>query len=351
MSPAVIPALAAAPPAVTAATPTPAGCAGGVGDSLRADAERGPAGAGDLAGGDELPGDAGYGVAGDREPDPGRGAAHLRIGGGQRRDADHLPGQVHQGAAAVAGVDRRAGLDGADRVPPSCPGPRRQSARWPRRCRRSRSRSARAGCPWPARSHRPGPRPTGRTTPGAVSWPPPAPGSPPGHQARTRPPRWPPAACRRSRGRPARRRPCRPRGRWSTMSPLASYTTPTRSPRSSRSARPRAAPGPRPARTAAPGKWPRPRMRCPRRAPWRTGAAARLRLRTCPARWTGLALLALVGMADPPRPAVRASIAAGGQGRDPGPDDHRRLRGHRRGGRRQLGIVRRRDRRAPSSVP
>jgi hypothetical protein len=60
---------------------------------------------------DWRPGD---GVGRDREPDPGRGAARPRVGGGKRGDADHLAGQVDQGTAAVTGVDGRAGLDCAD---------------------------------------------------------------------------------------------------------------------------------------------------------------------------------------------------------------------------------------------
>lgn len=41
-----------------------------------------------------------------------RPAVHPALpGGGQRRDADHLPGGADECAAAVTGVDRRAGLD------------------------------------------------------------------------------------------------------------------------------------------------------------------------------------------------------------------------------------------------
>ena len=48
----------------------------------------------------------------------------------------------------------------------------------------------------------------------------------------------------------------------------------------------------------------------------------------------GLTLLALVGIVDPPRPAAKAAIADGALRRHPGPDDHRRPRGHRGGDRR-----------------
>ena len=51
-------------------------------------------------------------VARDGEADAGRRAADLRIGGLERRDADDLAAEVDEGAAAVAGVDRGAGLDG-----------------------------------------------------------------------------------------------------------------------------------------------------------------------------------------------------------------------------------------------
>ena len=46
-----------------------------------------------------------------------------------------------------------------------------------------------------------------------------------------------------------------------------------------------------------------------------------------------LTLLALVGIVDPPRPAAKAAIAIAHDGRHPGPHDHRRPRGHRRGDR------------------
>ena len=44
---------------------------------------------------------------------------------------------------------------------------------------------------------------------------------------------------------------------------------------------------------------------------------------------TGLELLALVGIVDPPRPTAKASIATGQEGRRQGPDDHRRSRRYR----------------------
>jgi hypothetical protein len=60
---------------------------------------------------DDLAGDAAHGVAGDREADARSGSPELRVGGGERRDADHLTREIDQRAAAVPGIDRRAGLD------------------------------------------------------------------------------------------------------------------------------------------------------------------------------------------------------------------------------------------------
>ncbi len=57
-----------------------------------------------MAGLDDLPGDVGDDVGGDGEPDPGRGAAELLVGGRQGGDAHHLVSQVDQGPAATAGM-------------------------------------------------------------------------------------------------------------------------------------------------------------------------------------------------------------------------------------------------------
>ena len=66
---------------------------------------------------------------------------------------------------------------------------------------------------------------------------------------------------------------------------------------------------------------------------------------------TGLELLALVGIVDPPRPTAKASHRHGEGGRDQGPDDHRRLRGHRGRGRRPARHRRHGASPAPSSAP
>ena len=65
----------------------------------------------------------------------------------------------------------------------------------------------------------------------------------------------------------------------------------------------------------------------------------------------GMTLLALVGIVDPPRPAAKASIADGARRRDPGPDDHRRPRRHRRGDRHASSASRAGPSPAPSSAP
>ena len=57
----------------------------------------------------------------------------------------------------------------------------------------------------------------------------------------------------------------------------------------------------------------------------------------------GMTLLALVGIVDPPRPAAKESIAEAHGAGHPGPDDHRRPRGHRRGDRQGPGHPRPRD--------
>jgi len=49
-------------------------------------------GFGDLPGCDEPVGNAGDGIARDRETDPRRGPAELRVSGREGRDADHLTG-------------------------------------------------------------------------------------------------------------------------------------------------------------------------------------------------------------------------------------------------------------------
>src|SRR5262249_9690548 len=74
-------------------------------------AKGGPVGVGHVPGRDDLVGDVPGQVGRYGKPDPlGLGAA-LRAGGGQRRDSDHLAGGGYQRPAAVARVDRRAGLD------------------------------------------------------------------------------------------------------------------------------------------------------------------------------------------------------------------------------------------------
>src|SRR6185312_1082604 len=78
-SPACSPARSAGPPGVTDTIPVPAGLPPGPDQ-----------------------------VGRDREPDALGLRAAARAGRGQRRDADHLPGRVHQRPAAVARVDRRA---------------------------------------------------------------------------------------------------------------------------------------------------------------------------------------------------------------------------------------------------
>src|SRR5437588_235785 len=71
----------------------------------------GAVGVDDLAVLDELGRDVLDDAARDREADSGRGAAELRIGDGERRDADHPACEVDERAAAVARVDRSARLD------------------------------------------------------------------------------------------------------------------------------------------------------------------------------------------------------------------------------------------------
>jgi hypothetical protein len=82
------------------------------GDCGSADAERGAPGFRHLAVLDQLLRDRLDRVARDREADAGRlRAAELRIGGRERRDPDEAGLEVDERAAAVAGVDGRAGLD------------------------------------------------------------------------------------------------------------------------------------------------------------------------------------------------------------------------------------------------
>ena len=57
--------------------------------------------------------------------------------------------------------------------------------------------------------------------------------------------------------------------------------------------------------------------------------------RPAPAHRRRSPLLALVGIVDPPRPTAKDAIATAHVGRDPGADDHRRPRRHRRGDREQ----------------
>ena len=71
---------------------------------------------------------------------------------------------------------------------------------------------------------------------------------------------------------------------------------------------------------------------------WRPRARTSTRRRstrapTCSRSSTGLTLLALVGIVDPPRPQAKAAIAEAQVGRDPGAHDHRRPRRHGRGDR------------------
>jgi hypothetical protein len=51
-------------------------------------------------------------VAGDREPDPRRRPTKLLVHCCERRDPDDVTVDVDERAAAVAGIDRGAGLDG-----------------------------------------------------------------------------------------------------------------------------------------------------------------------------------------------------------------------------------------------
>src|SRR6185437_11273608 len=76
-------------------------------------AYRGPVRVGDVPGVDELGGDVAGQVGRDGEADALGLAAALGAARGQRRYADDLARGADQGTAAVAGVDRRAGLDGA----------------------------------------------------------------------------------------------------------------------------------------------------------------------------------------------------------------------------------------------
>ena len=75
--------------------------------------DRGPVRVGDVPGVDDLGGDVAGQVGRDGEADALGLAAALRAARGQRRDADHLAGGADQRAAAVARVDRGAGLDRA----------------------------------------------------------------------------------------------------------------------------------------------------------------------------------------------------------------------------------------------
>ena len=60
---------------------------------------------------DDLGGDVFHPIRGDRKANSGCGGIELRVHRGQRGNAHELPGQVDQRATAIAGVDRRAGLD------------------------------------------------------------------------------------------------------------------------------------------------------------------------------------------------------------------------------------------------
>jgi drug/metabolite transporter (DMT)-like permease len=71
----------------------------------------GPVRAGDASGPDDLTGDVTGCVGRDRESDSLGLGTILRTGGGERGDADDLARGVHQRSAAIARVDRGAGLD------------------------------------------------------------------------------------------------------------------------------------------------------------------------------------------------------------------------------------------------
>lgn len=77
----------------------------------RPDHVTGLVGAGDLTGLDELPAMSRARLDGMAKPVPWAWAPRCGLAAASAGIADHLPGGVYQRAAAVAGVDRRAGLD------------------------------------------------------------------------------------------------------------------------------------------------------------------------------------------------------------------------------------------------
>ena len=149
---------------------------------------------------------------------------------------------------------------------------------------------------------------------------------------------------------PARRRRCRstrPTSSWPRS--IACRTTPARtsSGRTSRARRTSSWLAPPTAHRTGrhrgpdrPGPRPLPgRERAPRRAGPAGHGHRPARLRPghvrpergpAAARQATSQLLALVGIVDPPRPEARVGDREGPRGRHPGPDDHRRPRGHRR---------------------
>ena len=135
-SPARSPALSAGPPLVTATMPVPSGAPSWpvtvpTWAPIAARCELVT-----CARADELPGDVAGQVGRDGEADALHRGAALRARRGQRRDADDVAGDRHQGAAAVARVDRRAGLDrvgqGGARPAVAARGFRRPPGRSPR---------------------------------------------------------------------------------------------------------------------------------------------------------------------------------------------------------------------------
>ena len=102
-----------------------------------------------------------------------------------------------------------------------------------------------------------------------------------------------------------------------------------------RSRRHRGPDRPAPRRLPRRERAPRARWACGSWRPARRTSTRRRSTRTptCCRAIDGLTLLAIVGIVDPPRPAAKAAIATAKAAGHPGPDDHRRPRGHRRGDR------------------
>ena len=127
-----MPALAAGPPEVTETTPAPAGVPSGVvavvtatPSAARPELVTCPVAMSCRAilvtTSDEM-----------AKPMPGPPAAQLLVGGCEGRDAHDLAGQVDQGAAAVAGVDRGGRLDRVRQGRPGDPPPARTRSGRPR---------------------------------------------------------------------------------------------------------------------------------------------------------------------------------------------------------------------------